>query len=94
MPTDMLAETKTKAQYWFPLHRSRGLIDTPTKRSNLVYPIGVDPKDMTLFVGPSLKHRVESGSIDTSVNLDEWVARSKGNCKWFPRYLASVQWFR
>ena len=84
MPTDMLAETKTKAQYWFPLHRSRGLNDTPTKRSNLVYPIGVDPKDMTLFVGPSLKHRVESGSIDTSVNLDEWQPDPKETVNGFP----------
>jgi adenine-specific DNA-methyltransferase len=84
MPTDMLAETKTKAQYWFPLHRSRGLNDTPTKRSNLVYPIGVDPENMILFVGPSLKDRVESGSIDTSVNLDEWQPDQSETVNGFP----------
>lgn len=71
LETDLLAESKPTTQFWFPLFRSRGLNDRPSKRPNLVYPIAIDPKTLKVkAVGRSLKERRAAGEI--SGNLDNW----------------------
>jgi adenine-specific DNA-methyltransferase len=72
METDLLSESKPKTQFWFPLFRSRGLNDRPSRRPNLVYPIAVDPKSLTISgTGPSLKDRVDAGEVEG--DLDAWL---------------------
>ncbi|MBK5274623.1 MAG: site-specific DNA-methyltransferase [Desulfuromonadales bacterium] len=71
MNTDMLSDAKPFTQFWFPLFRSRGLNDRPSKRPNLVYPIAVDPDTLKIIaVGKTLKERVDVGEI--TGNLDNW----------------------
>jgi adenine-specific DNA-methyltransferase len=71
METDLLAESKPVAQHWFPLFRSRGLNDRPSKRPNLVYPIEVDRETRKIVgAGPSLKDRLDSG--ESLGDLDAW----------------------
>jgi len=71
METDLLAESKPTTQYWFPLFRSRGLNDRPSKRPNLVYPVAIDPKTLRITaVGRSLKERSDAGQV--TGNLDDW----------------------
>ena len=72
METDFLAESKPVTQFWFPLFRSRGVDDRPSKRPNLVYPIAVDPESLRVIgTGSSLKDRVDSGEVVTD-DLDAW----------------------
>ena len=71
MKSDLLADTKSKSQYWFPIFRSRGLNDRPSKRPNLVYPIAVDPKTQRIAgYGRSLEDRIAAKEIRGDV--DEW----------------------
>lgn len=71
MKSDLLADSKSKSQYWFPLFRSRGLNDRPSKRPNLVYPIAVDPKTQQIVAfGRSLEERIAAKEIRGDV--DEW----------------------
>ena len=71
LKSDLLADTKSKSQYWFPLFRSRGLNDRPSKRPNLVYPIAVDPKTQRIAgYGRSLEERITAKEIRGDV--DEW----------------------
>jgi len=71
MNSDLLADTKSKSQYWFPLFRSRGLNDRPSKRPNLVYPIAVDPKTQRIVgYGRSLEERIAAKEIHGE--LDDW----------------------
>jgi adenine-specific DNA-methyltransferase len=71
METDFLAESRPTTQFWFPLFRSRGLNDRPSRRPNLVYPIAIDSTTLQITgVGSSLKDRVEAGEV--SGDLDEW----------------------
>jgi adenine-specific DNA-methyltransferase len=71
MSTDLLAESKPKAQYWFPLFRSRGLNDRPSKRPNLVYPIAIDPETQKIVgYGWSLKERLASKEVRG--DPDQW----------------------
>lgn len=71
MTTDLLADSKPTQQFWFPLFRSRGLNDRPSKRSNLVYPIAVDPETLQIVgAGRSLKDRVDAGEV--TGDLDSW----------------------
>jgi adenine-specific DNA-methyltransferase len=51
MEWDMLAGSKPETQFWFPLFRSRGIDDRPSRRPNLVYPIAVDPESLTISQG-------------------------------------------
>ena len=72
MPTDLLSDSAPKTQFWFPLFRSRGVDDMPSKRPNMVYPIGIDPDSLELTgTGPSLKDRIQSGEVIP--DLDSWV---------------------
>jgi adenine-specific DNA-methyltransferase len=72
METDLLADSKPTTQFWFPLFRSRGLNDRPSRRPNLVYPIAIDPQSLTICgTGRSLKERVEAGEV--SGDLDAWL---------------------
>lgn len=73
MATDMLSESKPVTQFWFPLFRSRGLNDRPSKRPNLVYPVAVDPKTLKIVgTGKPLKERKVKGDLDKwSPPLDE-----------------------
>jgi len=71
---DLLAdESRAKTlQVWFPLVRSRGINDRPSKRPGLVYPIAIDPKDgQILGAGRTLKERFSSGEVDG--DLDSWM---------------------
>ncbi len=71
MKTDMLSESNPITQFWFPLYRSRGLDDRPSRRPNLVYPIAVDTDTLTISsVGRSLKERVDAGEV--AGDLDKW----------------------
>jgi len=71
MPNDLLAESKPIAQYWFPLFRSRGINDRPSKRPNLVYPIAIDPETQTIIgCGRSLRERIDSKEVPG--DLDQW----------------------
>lgn len=71
MKSDLLADTKSKSQYWFPLFRSRGLNDRPSKRPNLVYPIAVDPKTQRIAgYGRSLEERLAAKEIRG--DIDKW----------------------
>jgi adenine-specific DNA-methyltransferase len=71
MPTDLLAESKSLGQYWFPLFRSRGINDRPSKRPNLVYPIAIDPTTRRITgYGRSLRERVDAKEVHG--NLDSW----------------------
>jgi adenine-specific DNA-methyltransferase len=84
METDFLAESKPVTQFWFPLFRSRGLNDRPSKRSNLVYPIAIDPETLRI-VGPgrSLKDRVADGEVVTN-DLDAWPPPTDETIDGFP----------
>ncbi|MBX3307121.1 MAG: site-specific DNA-methyltransferase [Nitrospira sp.] len=76
LETDLLSESKPTAQYWFPLFRSRGLNDRPSKRPNLVYPIGIDPVTKRIVgYGRSLKERIEAGEVKG--DYDHWRPNSK-----------------
>lgn len=71
MKTDLLSETASSAQFWFPLFRSRGLNDRPSKRPNLVYPIAIDPDTLLVVgTGSTLKERVLTGQLTD--DLDAW----------------------
>ncbi|MEI6414655.1 MAG: site-specific DNA-methyltransferase [Pseudomonadota bacterium] len=71
MGTDMLSDAKPLMQFWFPLFRSRGLNDRPSKRPNLVYPVAVDPETLKITnIGRSLKERFEAGEV--TGDLDIW----------------------
>lgn len=71
MKTDLLSDSVPITQFWFPLFRSRGLNDRPSKRPNLVYPIAVNPDSLSIVaVGRSLKERIDTGEV--SGNLDLW----------------------
>lgn len=57
---------------WFPFHRSRGLNDRPSRRPNLVYPLGVDPDTLRVVgVGQTLDERVKAGTV--TGDLDAWL---------------------
>ncbi len=72
MRTDLLSEAVSGTQFWFPLFRSRGLNDRPSRRPNLVYPIAIDPESLRVVgTGRSLKQRVIDG--DLSGDLDAWL---------------------
>lgn len=74
METDLLAESKPTTQYWFPLFRSRGLNDRPSKRPNLVYPVAIDPDTLRITAtGRSLKDRRDAGEM--TGDLDDWKPR-------------------
>src|SRR6267143_4941206 len=71
METDLLSVSKPTTQYWFPLFRSRGLNDRPSKRPNLVYPVAIDPEKLRITAtGRSLKDRRDAGKV--TGNLDDW----------------------
>lgn len=71
MRTDLLSDTASNSQFWFPLFRSRGLNDRPSKRANLVYPVAIDPETLLVVgTGPSLKQRVLAGQL--AGDLDAW----------------------
>jgi adenine-specific DNA-methyltransferase len=56
---------------WFSLIRYGGINALPSKRSNLVYPVAIDPnKNRIVATGKSLKQRVEDGEI--TGNIDAW----------------------
>ena len=71
MRSDLLSDSVSNSQFWFPLFRSRGLNDRPSKRSNLVYPIAIDPVSLRVMAtGHSLKQRLVAGSL--TGDLDCW----------------------
>jgi len=91
---DLLSEfgVKSKSQYWFSLIRYGGINALPSKRANLVYPIGIDEKTLQITgVGRSLRARVDAGDIPAASNdwlpdtetIDGhpviWPFRGKGN---------------
>lgn len=83
MRTDLLSETASSSQFWFPLFRSRGLNDRPSKRANLVYPIAIDPENMRVVcTGSSLKQRVISGEING--DLDAWKPNPNETLNGYP----------
>ena len=82
MPSDMLAASKTKAQYWFPLNRSSGIDDTPQKRPNLVYPISIDPVTFEIHVGGTLAEQVSKGEM-TKQDLVNWRPPKKSELNGF-----------
>jgi len=75
MRTDLLSDAKTTSQFWFPLFRSRGLNDRPSRRANLVYPIAIDSKTLQVVgTGKSLAERVKAGELIG--DLDEWLPKT------------------
>ena len=83
MGTDLLSSARPTAQYWFPLHRSRGLNDRPSKRPNLVYPVVVDPEALRIVgSGRSLQERVAAGEV--SGDLDDWLPEGDEKVDGFP----------
>jgi adenine-specific DNA-methyltransferase len=83
MRSDLLSEAKSLSQYWFPLFRSRGLNDRPSRRPNLVYPIAIDTEALKVAgTGQTLAERVAAGLI--SVDLDEWLPKSNEKINGFP----------
>ena len=74
---DLLAdESRAKTlQLWFPLVRSRGINDRPSKRPGLVYPVAIDPKEgRILATGRTLRERVDTGEV--MEDLDDWLPPS------------------
>ncbi|WP_420611585.1 site-specific DNA-methyltransferase [Candidatus Spongiisocius sp.] len=74
---DLLAdESRAKTlQLWFPLVRSRGIDDRPSKRPGLVYPVAVDPETGQIVgTGRTLKERVDAGEVEG--DLDNWIPPS------------------
>ncbi len=83
MKTDLLSDSVPVMQFWFPLFRSRGLNDRPSKRPNLVYPIAVDPDTLQIVaVGRSLKERLDAGEVKE--NLDLWKPSLKERINGLP----------
>ena len=69
---DLLSDTASQPQIWFPFHRARGINDRPSKRSNLVYPIVVSLETLQVKeIGPSLEERQRAG--EQLGDLDEWL---------------------
>lgn len=65
-------EAQPFTQYWFSLIRYGGINSLPSKRANLVYPIGIDEKSLQIVgVGRSLKARVEAGDVPFATN--DWL---------------------
>lgn len=75
MPSDLLSGSPKAPQLWFPFHRSRGLNDRPSKRKNLVYPVGIDPETLKVMgTGPTLEERVSNGEVEDDPEvLDAWL---------------------
>ena len=74
---DLLADESRakKLQLWFPLVRSRGIDDRPSRRPGLVYPVAVDPKEGRIVgAGRTLKERVDAGEVEG--DLDDWLPAS------------------
>jgi adenine-specific DNA-methyltransferase len=70
---DLLADEDKEdtTPLWFSLIRYGGINALPSKRSNLVYPIAIDPqKNRIVATGKSLKQRVEDKEI--TGNIDNW----------------------
>lgn len=83
MRTDLLSDKVSTSQFWFPLFRSRGLNDRPSKRANLVYPIAIDPESLRVVsTGPSLRQRVVAGSL--TGDLDAWKPDPEETLNGFP----------
>ena len=89
METDLLAESKPTTQYWFPLFRSRGLNDRPSKRPNLVYPVAIDPETLLITAtGRSLKDRCAAGEGPAIWMTGSRVgSRRSAECPWYGRSL-------
>ena len=86
MPSDMLSGSKKPPQIWFPFHRSRGENDKPSKRKNLVYPIGIDPETLKVVgTGPSIQQRVQNGEIEDSAEvIDAWLPSAEETVDGYP----------
>lgn len=83
LETDLLSEAKPTSQYWFPLFRSRGLNDRPSKRPNLVYPIAIDPKTLRIVgAGRTLKERILAGEVKG--DIDKWLPPENERLKGLP----------
>ncbi|MGI8517220.1 MAG: DNA methyltransferase [Acidimicrobiia bacterium] len=76
LPEDLLSdETKRPRSLWSTHIRSGGINDLPSRRPNLVFPIGVDPERLRVVgCGPSLEQRLRDGSIEVESrsDLDMW----------------------
>ena len=72
MAGDLLSESASAPQLWFPFHRARGINDRPSKRPNLVYPIIIGLQTLKVeHIGPSLHDRMGAG--EQFGDLDEWL---------------------
>jgi adenine-specific DNA-methyltransferase len=76
MPDDLLSEeSKQPRSLWGTHIRSGGIDDLPSKRPNMVYPVGIDPATGRITgCGPTLEDRIKAGEIpDDRQALDLWV---------------------
>lgn len=76
-PDDLLSDgaDNSVTPYWFSLIRYGGVNAVPSKRDNLVYPIGIDPVTLKIVgTGPTLRDRVEAGVVKRA--SDDWLPDS------------------
>jgi adenine-specific DNA-methyltransferase len=82
---DMLSDEKSEplTPIWFSLIRYGGVNAVPSKRDNLVYPIGIDPITLKIVgTGLSLRDRVNNGSVARAT--DDWLPSKEEKYKEFP----------
>jgi adenine-specific DNA-methyltransferase len=82
---DMLSDESSEplSPVWFSAIRYGGVNAVPSKRDNLVYPIGIDPETLKIIgTGPSLRERVEGGLVARAT--DDWLPSNSETVDGFP----------